>query len=61
MRAWITLLKDFGKIMCDLKEKCPACLSKNQAEDEIEIIINLNSPIVIDDIANYVKGKIEDD
>ena len=42
-----TTKDDLGKIMRNLKEKCPTCLSKNRAEDEIETSTNLISPVVM--------------
>ena len=52
--------EDLGKIICDLDEKCPTCLTKNQAEDEVEINVDLISPVVFHEVTNYVKAMIGD-
>jgi len=52
--------EDLGKIICDLDEKCPTCLAKNQAEDEVEINVDLISPVVFHEVTNYVKAMIGD-
>jgi len=52
--------EDLGKIICDLDEKCPTCLTKNEAEDEVEINVDLISPVVFHEVTNYVQSMIGD-
>ena len=46
--------------MRGLDEKCPACHPKNQAEDKVEMSVDLISPIVAHEATNYVKAMIGD-
>uniref|UniRef100_A0A7S0GJY7 Bromo domain-containing protein n=1 Tax=Proboscia inermis TaxID=420281 RepID=A0A7S0GJY7_9STRA len=49
--------EQLGKVICILDEKCPAALTKNEAEDEVEINVDNISPSVFhDEVVSYVRS-----
>lgn len=47
--------EDLGSVITDLDAKCPAALTKNSAEDEVEINVDLISPKVFVEVMGFVK------
>lgn len=47
--------EELGKVINDLDEKCPAALTKNAAEDEVEINVDAISSGVFSDVNGYVR------
>lgn len=46
--------EELGKVITELDTKCPAALSKNNAEDEIEINVDNITPIVFHEVKGFV-------
>jgi len=46
--------EDLGKIITDLDAKCPEALTKNAAEDEVEINVDNISPTVFQELITFV-------
>lgn len=53
--------EELGKVITDLDQKCPASLTKNSAEDEVEINVDQISPATFHEVMKYVKDCIGDD
>jgi hypothetical protein len=47
--------EELGTVISDLNDKCPSALTKNSAEDEIEINVDDISPRVFGEVMSYVK------
>jgi len=52
--------EQLGKVICDLDEKNKSCLTKNLAEDEVEINVDRITPSVFEEVMSYVKQCIGD-
>jgi len=52
--------EELGKVICDLDDKCPECLTKNQPEDEVEINVDNISPAVFHEVMAYIVSCIGD-
>jgi hypothetical protein len=46
--------EELGKVITELDTKCPAALSKNNAEDEIEINVDNITPLVFHEVKGFV-------
>ena len=47
--------EELGKVITDLDTKCPKALTKNSAEDEVEINVDFISPAVFREVMAFVK------
>ena len=52
--------EELGQVITDLDGKCPSCLVKNSAEDEVEINVDLISAKVFLEVMGYVKKCLGD-
>lgn len=53
--------EELGKVICILDEKCPASLTRNSEEDEVEINVdNITASVFHNDVVAYVKGCLEE-
>ena len=50
--------EELDKIICDLSEKCPVCLTSNQGENEVKLNVKLISPIMFYKVTTYIKSII---
>lgn len=50
--------EELGKVIMDLDAKCPKALTKNSAEDEVEINVDLISPAAFAEVRAYVNEKV---
>mmetsp|Transcript_9187 Transcript_9187/g.15209 ORF Transcript_9187/g.15209 Transcript_9187/m.15209 type:complete len:221 (+) Transcript_9187:100-762(+) len=50
--------EELGRVIMDLDVKCPKALIKNSAEDEVEINVDLISPVAFVEVRDYVNEKI---
>eukprot|EP00567_Pseudictyota_dubia_P016764 CAMPEP_0197462860 /NCGR_PEP_ID=MMETSP1175-20131217/60214_1 /TAXON_ID=1003142 /ORGANISM="Triceratium dubium, Strain CCMP147" /LENGTH=212 /DNA_ID=CAMNT_0042998465 /DNA_START=43 /DNA_END=677 /DNA_ORIENTATION=+ len=48
--------EELGKVIVDLDAKCSTALTKNSAEDEVEINVDHISPTVFHELMNFVKS-----
>mmetsp|Transcript_17869 Transcript_17869/g.25254 ORF Transcript_17869/g.25254 Transcript_17869/m.25254 type:complete len:215 (+) Transcript_17869:120-764(+) len=48
--------EEVGKVIVDIESKCPEALTKNSAEDEVEINVDNLSPAVFHELMDYVKS-----
>lgn len=48
--------EDLGKVVVELDTKCPSALTKNGVEDEVEINVDLISPQLFYEVADFVKN-----
>ena len=48
--------EDLGKVVVELDTKCPSALTKNAVEDEVEINVDLISPALFYEVADFVKN-----
>mmetsp|Transcript_26392 Transcript_26392/g.76161 ORF Transcript_26392/g.76161 Transcript_26392/m.76161 type:complete len:214 (+) Transcript_26392:94-735(+) len=48
--------EDLGKVVVELDTKCPSALTKNAVEDEVEINVDLVSPQLFYEVAEFVKN-----
>lgn len=46
---------DLGKVVVEIDTKCPSALTKNSAEDEVEVNVDLISPAVFHTVSEFVK------
>jgi len=51
--------EELGRVIVDLDSKCPTALTKNSAEDEVEINVDHISPTVFHELMQFVKGCAE--
>uniref|UniRef100_A0A7S2WIF9 Bromo domain-containing protein n=1 Tax=Eucampia antarctica TaxID=49252 RepID=A0A7S2WIF9_9STRA len=52
--------EELGRVITDLDSKCPAALTKNSAEDEVEINVDQITPAVFHEVIGFVQGCIGD-
>ena len=50
--------EELGKVIMDLDAKCPKALTKNSAEDEVEINVDLITPAVFAEVKAYVNERV---
>jgi Bromodomain extra-terminal - transcription regulation len=50
---------DLGKVLVECEKKAPAALTKNSAEDEIELNVDKIPPAVFYDLQGFVKQQIK--
>jgi len=48
--------EDLGKVIVELDTKCPAALTKNSSEDEVEINVDMISSVVFAEVSSFAKG-----
>ena len=48
--------EELGRVIVDLDAKCPSALTKNSAEDEVEINVDHISPGIFHELMWFVKG-----
>lgn len=51
--------EDLGRVIVDLDTKCSTALTKNSAEDEVEINVDHISPTVFHELMSYVRSSSE--
>ena len=48
--------EELGKVITDIEAKCPDALTKNSAEDEVEINVDHISPVVFHEMMAFVRS-----
>mmetsp|Transcript_15677 Transcript_15677/g.31664 ORF Transcript_15677/g.31664 Transcript_15677/m.31664 type:complete len:216 (-) Transcript_15677:99-746(-) len=48
--------EDLGKVVVEIDTKCPSALTKNSAEDEVEVNVDMISPAVFHSVSSFVKA-----
>jgi len=48
--------EELGRVIVDLDNKCPTALTKNSAEDEVEINVDHISPTAFHDLMSFVRS-----
>ena len=50
------LSSDLGKVVVEIDTKCPSALTKNSAEDEVEVNVDLIAPAVFHAVSSFVRS-----
>lgn len=48
--------EELGKILVEVEMKCPTALTRNAAEDEVELNVDKLNPSIMNDLQNFVKN-----
>ena len=46
--------EDLGKILVELEAKCPAALTRNAAEDEVDLNVDQITPAVMKEMSQFI-------